>query len=172
LKLFETKSEYLGDVSKKRGTLIDLEKELYVLCSRIESLNQRSLSLSSEDTAGIESLRDEGLESLQDIKEKLNDISRRYGPVKNEVSHLVYEKRSHELSEEELEEIMDMKKISDGFNYKVNLMNASIAGIRAEMLENKYPENMQLKEREHVTFCYQKIVWTHNIDPDKDDWED
>jgi type VI secretion system secreted protein Hcp len=29
-----------------------------------------------------------------------------------------------------------------------------------EMLNNKYPENMQHKEREHVSFCYQKIEWT------------
>jgi hypothetical protein len=160
LKLFETKSEYLGAVRKKREILIELEKELYVVFTRIESLNQRTLSLSSGDVAGVESVRNEGLDTLQNSKEKLNEISRRYGPIKNEVSHLVYEKRFHDLSEEEIEEIMDMKKISDGFNYKLNLMNASIAGIRAEMLNNKYPENMQHKEREHVAFCYQKIIWT------------
>ena len=173
MKLFETKSEYLGSARKKREILIELEKELFVLCNRLESLNQRSLSLSSGDVAGVESVRNEGLDTLQHIKENLNDISRRYGPIKNEVSHLVYEKRSHDLSEEELEEIRDMQKISDGFNYKLNLLNASIAGIRAEMLNNKYPENMQHKEREHVAFCYQKIVWTYEDGgiTSEEDWE-
>ena len=28
------------------------------------------------------------------------------------------------------------------------------------MLNNKYPENTQHKEREHISFCYQKITWT------------
>src|SRR5690606_27742339 len=44
--------------------------------------------------------------------------------------------------------------------YTIELRNANIAGIRAEMLNNKYPENMQHKEREHVSFTYQKIIWT------------
>jgi type VI secretion system secreted protein Hcp len=44
--------------------------------------------------------------------------------------------------------------------YTIELVDASIAGIRFEMLNNKYPENMQHKEREHVSFCYQKITWT------------
>jgi type VI secretion system secreted protein Hcp len=48
-------------------------------------------------------------------------------------------------------------------HYTVQLTNASIASIRSEMLNNKYPENMQHKEREHISFCYQKIEWT---------WED
>lgn len=169
MKLFETKSEYLGAVRKKRETLIDLERELYVVFTRIESLNRGSSSLSSGDVAGGESVRDGGLDTLQDIKESLNEISRRYGPIKNEVSHLVYEKRFHDLSEEEKEELKDMQKISDSFNYKVNLMNASIAGIRAEMLNNKYPESMQHKERDHVAFSYQKIVWTS--EPEGDDWD-
>ena len=167
MKLFETKSEYLGVVRKKRETLIELEKELYVVFTRIESLNR---SLSSGEAASGESVSDGSLDTLQDIKESLNDISRRYGPIKNDVSHLVYEKRSHDLSEEEKEEIKDMQKISDSFNYKVNLMNSSIAGIRAEMLDNKYPENMQHMEREHVAFCYQKITWTFE-DVGDDDWQ-
>ncbi len=57
--------------------------------------------------------------------------------------------------------------------YTIELMNASIAGIQAEMLNNKYPENMQHKEREHISFCYQKIVWTFmdgGISAE-DDWE-
>ena len=125
--------------------------------------------MSSGDVAGGESVRDGDLDTLQDSKESLNDISRRYGPIKNEVSHLVYEKRFHDLSEEEKEELKDMQKISDSFNYKVNLMNTSIAGIRAEMLNNKYPESMQHKERDHVAFSYQKIVWT--FEPEGDDWD-
>ena len=171
MKLFKTKSEYLGAARKKREILIEQEKELYVLCNRLDSLNQRSSSLSSGDAASVESVRNEGLDKLQNIKEKLNEISRRYGPIKNEVSHLVYEKRSHDLSEEELEEINDIQQISDSFNHKMNLLNSSIAAIRAEMLNNKYPENMEHKERDHVAFCYQKIVWTHNIDIGKDDWD-
>ena len=57
--------------------------------------------------------------------------------------------------------------------YTVDLMNASIAGIRSEMLNNKYPENMQHKEREHISFCYQKIIWTFEDGgiTSEDDWE-
>lgn len=58
-------------------------------------------------------------------------------------------------------------------HYTIQLVNASIGGIRSEMLNNKYPENMQHKEREHVEFCYQKIIWTW-VDGGitaEDDWE-
>jgi len=57
--------------------------------------------------------------------------------------------------------------------YTIELKNASIAGIRQEMLNNKYPENMALKECEHVTFCYQKIIWTLQDGhvTTEDDWE-
>lgn len=57
--------------------------------------------------------------------------------------------------------------------YTVELINASISNIRAEMLNNKYPENMQHKEREHVSFCYQKIIWTFEDGgiTAEDDWE-
>ncbi len=57
--------------------------------------------------------------------------------------------------------------------YTIKLTNASIAGIRGEMLNNKYPENMPHKEREHVSFVYQKIEWTWmdgGISAE-DDWE-
>jgi type VI secretion system secreted protein Hcp len=57
--------------------------------------------------------------------------------------------------------------------YTIELVNASIAGIRTELLNNKYPENMQHKEREHITFCYQKVIWTW-MDGGitaEDDWE-
>ena len=58
-------------------------------------------------------------------------------------------------------------------HYTIELENASIAGIRSEMLNNKVEENMRHKEREHVSFCYQKITWIWN-DGGKsasDDWE-
>ena len=57
--------------------------------------------------------------------------------------------------------------------YTVELLNASISEIRFEMLNNQYPENMQHREREHVSFCYQKIIWTW-VDGGvtaEDDWE-
>jgi len=44
--------------------------------------------------------------------------------------------------------------------YTIDLMNANIAGIRAEQLNNKYPENMNHEIREHISFTYQKIIWT------------
>jgi type VI secretion system secreted protein Hcp len=58
-------------------------------------------------------------------------------------------------------------------HYTVTLYNASIAGIHHEMLNNKYPENMQHKEREHIAFCYQKIEWTFTDGgiTAEDDWE-
>lgn len=43
--------------------------------------------------------------------------------------------------------------------YTIHLMDAHITGIRSEMLNNKYPENAQHREREHVSFCYQRIEW-------------
>jgi type VI secretion system secreted protein Hcp len=58
-------------------------------------------------------------------------------------------------------------------HYTIELENASIASIRSEMLNNKYAENMNHKEREHVAFCYQKITWTW-MDGGitaSDDWE-
>ncbi len=58
--------------------------------------------------------------------------------------------------------------------YTIELVNASIAGIRAEMLNNKYPQNMKHELREHVTFCYQRITWyiqDGGITSD-DDWQE
>jgi type VI secretion system secreted protein Hcp len=58
-------------------------------------------------------------------------------------------------------------------HYTIQLVNASVAGIRTEMLNNKYPENMQHKEREHVSFTYQKVIWTWEEGgiTAEDDWE-
>lgn len=57
--------------------------------------------------------------------------------------------------------------------YTIEMVNASISNIEGEMLNNKYPENMQHKEREHVSFCYQKIIWTIEDGgiTTEDDWE-
>jgi len=45
--------------------------------------------------------------------------------------------------------------------YTIQLVNAHIVTIQQEMLNNQYPENMRQKEREHVSFVYQKIIWTY-----------
>lgn len=45
--------------------------------------------------------------------------------------------------------------------YTIRLINATICGIRQEMLNNKYPENMQHREREHVSFTYDNIEWIY-----------
>lgn len=57
--------------------------------------------------------------------------------------------------------------------YTIELQNGSISGIRSEQLNNKYPENMKHEIREHVSFCYQKIIWTFNDGgiTAEDDWE-
>lgn len=44
-------------------------------------------------------------------------------------------------------------------HYTVQLVDAKVTDIHFEMLNNKYPENMQHKEREHVSFRYKKIRW-------------
>lgn len=58
--------------------------------------------------------------------------------------------------------------------YTIYLENANIVNIQQEMLNNKYPENMRHKEREHVSFVYQKIVWTYEDGgiTTEDTWED
>lgn len=58
-------------------------------------------------------------------------------------------------------------------HYTIELINANLCSIKLEMLNNKYPENMQLKEREHVAFTYQKIIWTWNDGgiTAEEDWE-
>jgi type VI secretion system secreted protein Hcp len=57
--------------------------------------------------------------------------------------------------------------------YTIELLNGSVASIRAEMLNNKYPENMKHEVREHLAFCYQKITWTWQDGgiSAEDDWE-
>ncbi len=57
--------------------------------------------------------------------------------------------------------------------YTVQLMNATISSIRPEQLNNKYPENMPHELREHISFTYQKIIWTFEDGgiTAEDDWE-
>jgi type VI secretion system secreted protein Hcp len=57
--------------------------------------------------------------------------------------------------------------------YTIELVNASIASIQIEQLNNKYPENMRHEVREHIAFTYQKIIWTWNDGgiTAEDDWE-
>ena len=57
--------------------------------------------------------------------------------------------------------------------YSIELTNASVASVRTEMLNNKYPENMKHEVREHVAYCYQKITWTWEDGgiSAEDDWE-
>jgi type VI secretion system secreted protein Hcp len=43
--------------------------------------------------------------------------------------------------------------------YTIRLYDARIVGIRQEMLNNRYPEYANHKEREHVTFVYREIEW-------------
>jgi len=57
--------------------------------------------------------------------------------------------------------------------YTVQLINATCSEIRSESLNNKHPENLNHKEREHVSFTYQKIIWTWEEGgiTAEDDWE-
>jgi type VI secretion system secreted protein Hcp len=57
--------------------------------------------------------------------------------------------------------------------YTIELVNATVASIQIEQLNNKYPENMRHEVREHIAFTYQKIIWTWNDGgiTAEDDWE-
>ena len=56
--------------------------------------------------------------------------------------------------------------------FTIQLINANISDIKMEMMNNMYPENIGHKEREHISFTYQKIVWTYEDGsvPSMDDW--
>jgi type VI secretion system secreted protein Hcp len=45
-------------------------------------------------------------------------------------------------------------------HFTIRLTNAHITSIKSVMMNNKYPENMQHKEREEISFSYDKITWT------------
>lgn len=56
--------------------------------------------------------------------------------------------------------------------YTIELVNAQIAGVRTEQLNNQYPENASHEVREHVTFTYERIKWTYEAGgiSAQDDW--
>ncbi len=58
--------------------------------------------------------------------------------------------------------------------YTIRLLNARIINVQQEMLNNQYPENMRHKEREHISFVYQKIIWTYEDGgiSTEDNWAD
>ena len=58
-------------------------------------------------------------------------------------------------------------------HYTVLLEGAYIAGIHQEMLNNRYPENTQHKEREHISFTYSRVTrkWMDGAIEEFDDWE-
>ena len=61
----------------------------------------------------------------------------------------------------------------EGPYFTIRLTNASIAGIRQEKINDQQPDGVQMKEREHISFCYQKIEWIY-VDGGvtaEDDWE-
>jgi type VI secretion system secreted protein Hcp len=57
--------------------------------------------------------------------------------------------------------------------YTIELVNASIASVKLEMLNTDYPENAKILEREKVAFTYQRIIWTIRDGgiTAQDDWE-
>ena len=57
--------------------------------------------------------------------------------------------------------------------YTIELVNAKISTMKTEMLNNKYPENMQHKEREKIAFVYERIIWLFQGDGfnAEDTWE-
>ncbi len=58
--------------------------------------------------------------------------------------------------------------------FTIQLLYANISNIRMEMLDNTYPENMNHKEREHISFTYQRITWTYEDGAltSMDDWSE
>ena len=57
--------------------------------------------------------------------------------------------------------------------YTIQLERGTIADYRQEMLNNKYPDNASHAVREHVSFTYEKIIWTYEDGgiTAEDDWE-
>lgn len=48
-------------------------------------------------------------------------------------------------------------------NYTIELTNALLSGIKTEMLNNRYPENVAHPVREKVSFTFQQIYWSWNL---------
>jgi type VI secretion system secreted protein Hcp len=44
--------------------------------------------------------------------------------------------------------------------YRIELGDAAISRIASAQLNNQHPENANIEPREHVSFVYQKIIWT------------
>lgn len=123
---------------------------------------------------------DHEVESPRDSASGLPTGKRRHKPITitkevDKSSPLLYTLlvNNENITEWELQFWTPSKTGKEEQHYTVALTNASISAIRSEMLNNKYPENMQHKEREHISFTYQKISWTWNDGgiTAEDDWE-
>jgi type VI secretion system secreted protein Hcp len=58
--------------------------------------------------------------------------------------------------------------------FTIQLENANVSAIRQEQLNNKYPDNIAHDFREHISFSYQKIIWTWESGgavTAQDDWQ-
>lgn len=53
---------------------------------------------------------------------------------------------------------------TEELGYSIELVNAQIVGIQQEQLINQYADNADQPVREHVSFVYQRIVWTWHPD--------
>ncbi len=132
-----------------------------------------------EDTIAVIAF-DQEVKSPRDAASGLPTGKRQHGPLTitkeiDKSTPLIYSAmvNNENISELKLECWQPSATGKEVQHYTIELVNASISRIKMEMLNNKYPENMQHKEREHVSFCYQKIIWTW-MDGGitaEDDWE-
>jgi type VI secretion system secreted protein Hcp len=62
---------------------------------------------------------------------------------------------------------------SESQYFTIRLVNANIAAIHLQMPDNKLAASAALKEREEISFTYQKISWTYETGSitAQDDWE-
>ncbi len=120
------------------------------------------------------------IESPRDAASGLPTGKRQHKPISiskeiDKSSPLLYTLlvNNENISEWELQFWAPSSSGTEEQHYTIALTNASISAIKTEMLNNKYPENMQHKEREHISFTYQKIAWTWNDGgiTAEDDWE-
>ena len=56
--------------------------------------------------------------------------------------------------------------------FSITLKDATVSHIHQEMLDNKFPDNMNIAIRERVKFCFRSIVWSHVVasKETEDDW--
>lgn len=132
-----------------------------------------------EDTIAVIAF-DQEIKSPRDAASGLPTGKRQHGPltITKEVDKstpLIYSAmvQNENISELKLQCWQPSPTGKEVQHFTIELTNASVSQIRIEMLNNKYPENMQHKEREHVSFCYQKIIWTWEDGgiTAEDDWE-